>query len=248
MIPARFASGRFPGKMIADLAGKPLVVHAYERAVEATRVAQAVVATDDVCIAEALRPFDIPVVMTRPDHACGTDRIAEVARTARADVIVNVQGDEPLLEPAAIDAAVEALLADDGANVATVRTRITDAADVTNPNVVKVVCDGAGRALYFSRSPIPYVRDAGGVSLEAGCYWQHLGLYVYRREFLLRFTQMEQTPLEQLEKLEQLRVLEHGGVIVVVDTDYKSVGVDTPEDLERVRVLLKQRKEGTDHA
>jgi len=243
VVPARFASTRFPGKIIVPLAGKPLVMHAYERAQRATLVDETLIAADDPAIAEAVAPYGARLVMTRPDHPSGTDRIAEVAEGHPAEIIVNVQGDEALIDPATVDAAVQALLDHPEAVMSTARHRITDPALIADPNAVKVVCDAAGRALYFSRSPIPHIRDAADREAGNTCYWQHVGLYVYRREFLLRYAKMPQTPLEKLEKLEQLRVLESGFDIVVVDTEYRGIGVDTPADLERVRAILEKPTE-----
>lgn len=244
VIPARFASTRFPGKVLAPLAGKPLVAHTYAKASQASLVSDVVVATDDSRVVEALTPLGIPVVMTRNDHPSGTDRIAEVARSSDAEIIVNVQGDEPLIDPATIDNAIRPLLESPDVPMSTARRRLTSMDDVQNPNIVKVVCGCDGRAIYFSRCPIPFIRDAADASAAAACYWQHIGIYVYRREFLLRYAQMPPTPLERLEKLEQLRVLENGFPIAVVDTEYLSLGVDTPEDLERVRAHFEgARKE-----
>lgn len=225
--------------MIAPLAGKPLVLHAYERARQAALVDEAIIAADDPRIVDAVAPFGARVVLTSPHHATGTDRIAEVAAGSDAALIVNVQGDEALIDPAAIDAAIRPLLERPEVVMGTARVRITDAARVRDPNVVKVVCDRRGDALYFSRSPIPHIRDEADRGASATCYWQHLGLYVYRRDFLLAYAALPQTSLERLEKLEQLRVLEHGHRIAVVDTEYDGVGVDTPEDLDRVRAILE---------
>lgn len=241
IIPARFASQRFPGKVIAELAGKPLVVHTYERTIQAKCITKAVIATDDACVVEALKPYDIEVIMTSPDHPSGTDRIAEVARTSTADIIVNVQGDEPMLDPNTIDAAVKALLDDPKLDMATAKHAISDPADIVNPNVVKVVTDTRGRALYFSRSPIPHIRDLADQPAQHPAYWQHIGLYVFRRSFLLDYADMAPTDLEGYEKLEQLRVLENGHSMAVVETTFKSIGVDTPEDLEQVRQLLENK-------
>lgn len=238
VIPARYASTRFPAKVLAPIEGRPLVCHVYERTLRAALVSEALVATDDERVVDALAPFGVRVIMTDRHHVSGTDRVAEVARNSDAGIVVNVQGDEPLIDPAMIDAAIRPVLEDDGIPMATVRRRIDAWADVTNPNVVKVVCDTRGRALYFSRSPIPAVRDAADKA-DAACYWQHIGLYVYRRDFLLEYASLAPTPLEKLEKLEQLRVLENGYPIVVVETEYESIGVDTPEDLERVRERLR---------
>jgi 3-deoxy-manno-octulosonate cytidylyltransferase (CMP-KDO synthetase) len=177
--------------------------------------------------------------MTRPDHASGTDRIAEVAAHHPAEIIVNVQGDEALIDPATIDAAIRPLLDDPSLMMATARHRISDWATIGDPHVVKVVCDAQGRALYFSRAPIPHIRDAADRGETSHAHWQHVGLYVYRRDFLLQYAAWPQTPLEKLEKLEQLRVLEHGYPIAVVDTEYAGIGVDVPADLEWVQRLME---------
>lgn len=245
VIPARYRSTRFPGKVIAPLAGKPLVVHTYERAKKARLVSETVVATDDARVEEALRPYGVPVVMTRPDHPSGTDRVAEVASRSDAEIIVNIQGDEPLIEPLTVDAAVRPLLERPDVPMATARRRIADPERVLNPNVVKVVCDGQDRALYFSRSPIPHIRDEADRGAAPQCYWQHIGLYVYWRDFLLEFAEMPPTPLERLERLEQLRALENGYPIVVVEVEHESISVDTPEDLERVAALLEGTLKGS---
>lgn len=234
VVPARYASTRFPGKVIAPLAGKPLVYHAYAQARKAALVSRVVVATDDARVVEALAPLGVELVMTRDDHPSGTDRIAEVAAQSEADIIVNVQGDEPLIDPNAIDAAIRPLIDDHEVPMSTARRRLTDPARIADPNVVKVVCGLDGRALYFSRHPIPFIRGAGDEVAEAGMHWQHIGLYVYRRAFLLTYAGWAPTPLERSERLEQLRALEHGVPIAVVDTEYESIGVDTPEDLARV--------------
>jgi 3-deoxy-manno-octulosonate cytidylyltransferase (CMP-KDO synthetase) len=245
VVPARYASTRFPGKIIAPLAGKPLVYQTYLRALQAKLVSEALIATDDQKVVDALAPFDVRVVMTRVDHASGTDRIAEVAEHTDAEIIVNVQGDEPLLSPEIIDETIQPLLDQPDVVMSTARRLITDPADLDDTNVVKVVCDLNGHALYFSRECIPHIRDAADRAAQPPCYWQHVGLYVYRRDFLLKFAQMPLSPLEKLEKLEQLRVLENGYKIAVVDTEYEAVGVDTPADLERVRRLMESsRKEG----
>ncbi|HOK10011.1 MAG TPA: 3-deoxy-manno-octulosonate cytidylyltransferase [Candidatus Hydrogenedens sp.] len=242
VIPARYGSTRFPGKMLANLCGYPLVYYAYRQAKKATCATEVLVATDDKRIKEALEPLGVPVVMTRADHASGTDRIAEVAEKRTEGIIVNVQGDEPLLPPECIDATVQPLLQNDNIQMSTACRPLNDPEQIQNPNVVKVVCDKNQLALYFSRSPIPYIRDAEQQQNLDGIYWQHIGLYVYRREFLLHISKYPQTPLEKLEKLEQLRVLEHGYSIAVIPTDYEAVGVDTPEDLIRVEQILKVRE------
>lgn len=240
VIPARYASTRFPGKVIVPLAGKPLVVHVYERARRARLVSETAIATDDPRVAEAVAPYGCAVRMTRSDHPSGTDRIAEVAESSDAQIIVNVQGDEPLIDPKIIDATIQPLLDSPDVPMATARRRLTDVDDVRNPNIVKVICDLRGRALYFSRSPVPFIRDQALDGVAPDCYWQHIGIYVYRRDFLLDYARMAPTPLEKLEKLEQLRVLENGCPIAVVDTEYQSIGVDTPADLERVKAIIER--------
>jgi 3-deoxy-manno-octulosonate cytidylyltransferase (CMP-KDO synthetase) len=243
VIPARYASTRLPGKVIEPVAGRPMVWHVWDRARRATLVDGVLVATDDLRVVEALAPHDVPVMMTQRNHACGTDRLAEVATRVEADVLVNVQGDEPLIDPRTIDAIIGPLRDDPTLLMSTARHRITDPERIADPSVVKVVCDRHGRALYFSRSPIPAVRDMDAAShpgeqKPTSLFWQHVGLYAYRRQAVLQFAAMEPTPLERSEKLEQLRALENGWSIAVVETEHKSVGVDTPDDLARVRRLL----------
>jgi 3-deoxy-manno-octulosonate cytidylyltransferase (CMP-KDO synthetase) len=227
VIPARYHSTRFPGKPLAKLWGKPLIQHVYERAVQSTRCSRVIIATDDAGIAAAASGIGAEVAMTRPDHPTGTDRVAEVARGLDCELVVNVQGDEPLVDPASIDAAVEPLAADASIPMGTLCAPIEETADLANPNVVKVVLNNSGFALYFSRLPIPFVRDD---SADATRY-RHIGLYVYRREFLLALAGLSPTPLEQAEKLEQLRVLEHGHRIRVVIVPKASPGIDTPAEL-----------------
>lgn len=241
VIPARYASTRFPGKPLADLCGKPMVQWVYERSSLCRSVDRVIVATDDVRIAEAVTAFGGEVAMTRTDHATGTDRLAEVAGGLGDGLIVNVQGDEPLIDPAMIDAAVAPLLADASIPMGTLKTPLTSLEEYLNPNVVKVVTDRQGFALYFSRAPIPHARDFCQ-NLEQR--WRelatarHIGLYVYRREFLLAYPHLPVTPLETQECLEQLRALEHGYRIRVAATDLVGHGVDTPEDLARVKAFL----------
>jgi len=234
VIPARFASTRFPGKPLADIDGPTMIEHVYRRAAASSAVSQVMVATDDARIARAVTAFGGHVRLTSPDHLSGTDRLAEVAASLDCDVMVNVQGDEPLLDPRAITEAV-APFTDPSISMTTLYRRIEDPADLTNPNVVKVVVDRAGFALYFSRSPIPYIRDPRGGWPPL---YRHIGLYAYRRTTLLVLASLDPTPLERAESLEQLRALEHGIRIKTVQTAYDSLGVDTPEDLEQVRRLL----------
>ena len=212
-----------------------MVQHVYERAMMSRYLDDVVIATDTESIAEAVRAFGGRVKMTRSDHPSGTDRLAEVASTESAHFYVNIQGDEPLIDPEAIDAAVLAIRSDDEVSMGTLKKKIADPTDILNPNVVKVVTDLRGDAIYFSRCPIPFERSGRtGPSL----YAKHIGLYVYRRQFLLDYPKLTVGPLEEAERLEQLRALENGYRIRVVETDYESLGVDTPEDLERVNQLF----------
>ncbi|HOX59337.1 MAG TPA: 3-deoxy-manno-octulosonate cytidylyltransferase [Candidatus Paceibacterota bacterium] len=238
IIPARYASTRFPAKPLALVAGKPLIRHVVERCQRAKSLAQVIVATDDTRIWELAKRF-CHAEMTSPNHPTGSDRIAEVAERCACDAIVNIQGDEPLIDPAVIDAVADALAR---AEISTAATPIKEPGEYADPNVVKVVVNAAGRALYFSRRTIPYVRDAasGSVSeqLAAFPFLKHLGIYGYRREALLRLVKCPASPLEQAEKLEQLRALENDIPIAVVKVEYDSVGVDVPADVKRVERLL----------
>lgn len=255
VIPARYASSRLPAKPLADIAGKPMVVRVVERALE-SRAASVVVATDHAQIADAVRAYGHAAVLTREDHPSGTDRIAEVAALSGwgpDDVVVNLQGDEPLVEPELIRRVAHELLLDAEASIATASHAITDAADFFNPNVVKVVCDSRCRALYFSRAPIPWARDAFALSREqlpAGLHPQrHVGLYAYRVGFLARYAELAPAPEERLESLEQLRALWHGYRIrVATNVSAPAPGVDTPEDLERVRAFFAARDNATSSA
>jgi len=241
IIPARYASTRFPGKPLVDIHGKSMIQRVYERTCQATLVSRVIVATDDERIAAVVREFGGELCMTSAQHETGTDRLAEVASGLDCDLIVNVQGDEPLIDPAMIDLAVAPLLADANIAMGTLMVRIDEVAEFINPNVVKVVTDRSGAALYFSRSPIPCPREQLPLSVEQQmpCVaYKHIGLYVYRRKFLLSYPTLAATPLEQLEKLEQLRALEHGYKIQVVEATQPSLGVDTPEDLEKVRSIV----------
>jgi 3-deoxy-manno-octulosonate cytidylyltransferase (CMP-KDO synthetase) len=237
IIPARWASTRFPGKPLVPLRGKPLVQHVWERAGRAKRVGRIIIATDDMRIAEAAFDFGAEVALTSPKHPTGTDRLAEVAKKLKsASIILNVQGDEPDIAPSTIDRLAEALQDDPKLGMVTAANPLTDPADVQDPNVVKVVIDLAGRALYFSRSVIPHDRDGrGGVR-----YLRHQGIYGYRRKVLLGFVKWKPTPLEQAEKLEQLRALEHGIAIGVIVVRRGSVGVDVPADLAKAERALRK--------
>ena len=241
IIPARYASTRFPGKPLALIAGKPLVQHVVEQCQKAKSLSDVIVATDDTRIWEVAQNF-CRVEMTSPDHPSGTDRLAEVVARSECDAAVNIQGDEPLIMPEVIDAVADELAK---AEMSTAAARIHAPEDYENPNVVKVVVNAAGRALYFSRRTIPYVRDAasGSVSgqLAAFPFLKHIGVYGYRRETLLRLVKYPVSPLEKAEKLEQLRALEHSIQIAVVQVDYESVGVDAPEDVLKVEKLMSHR-------
>jgi 3-deoxy-manno-octulosonate cytidylyltransferase (CMP-KDO synthetase) len=241
IIPARFASTRFPGKPLALIAGKPLIQRVVEQCQQAKSLGDVVVATDDERIFTAAKPF-CHVEMTRPDHPSGSDRIAEVARRIPCDAVLNIQGDEPLIDPAVID-AVAGLLAKNEMSTAATPLRQPDEYD--NPNVVKVIVNAAGHALYFSRRTIPYLREAANrpvhEQLAAFPFLKHLGIYGFRRETLLRFVRFPVSPLENAEKLEQLRALDHGIGIAVVRVDYESLGVDRPEDVARVEKLLRSK-------
>jgi 3-deoxy-manno-octulosonate cytidylyltransferase (CMP-KDO synthetase) len=232
LVPARYASSRFPGKPLHLIAGKPLLQHVVERCRQARLLTDVIVATDDDRIRAVARQF-ARVEMTSADHPSGTDRIAEVVRRVKCDAAVNIQGDEPLIDPAAIDIAITTLLDDPGCGMATLKKRISTQGEIDNPNVVKVVTAFDGRALYFSRSAIPFNRGGAAV------YWKHIGLYVYRRELLLGYSSLRPGALEETEKLEQLRALENGIPIRVAETTYETIGVDTPEDLQSVLSLFQ---------
>lgn len=246
VIPARYHSTRFPGKPLALLLGRPMIQHVCERVAAAELVDRVIVATDDQRILETVQGFGGEAMLTRNDHPTGTDRLAEVAATLDAELIVNVQGDEPMIHPQMIDQAVQPLLDSADIQMGTLAARLTRVEDFRNPNVVKVVRDIAGFALYFSRAPIPWPRDLSeeelGVHLPQLDLWRHIGLYVYRRSLLLDYPGWPETPLEKFERLEQLRALERGIRLYVAETLWDSHGVDTPADLERVEFLMKQKK------
>ena len=240
VIPARFASTRLPGKPLVSLGGKPMIERVWERVRQASSVSGVLVATDDERIRSAVEAFGGQAVMTRSDHRSGTERIAEVAAARQdIDIFLNVQGDEPLIEPAAIDEVVAAIESDPEVNVATLAVPIGNPADIMDPNIVKVVLDFDGNGLYFSRAPIPWVRDRSG-PVHAR-HLKHLGLYAFRRAALLEFATFPQGDLERIEQLEQLRWLENGYRIRVAETEHDSVSVDVPEDVARVEALLSRR-------
>jgi 3-deoxy-manno-octulosonate cytidylyltransferase (CMP-KDO synthetase) len=245
IIPARYASTRLPAKPLIDLCGKPMIQHVYERTKRSTLVDRVIVATDHEEIVQAVKKFNGEVMMTPPDLKSGSDRIAYAAKELdQADIIVNVQGDEPLVAPETIDETIRPLINDTAIQVGTAIKKITLTDELTNPNIVKVVIDTNDFALYFSRSPIPYYRD--DVKIEnwhhRHTYYKHFGLYVFRRDFLFLFTSWKESMLERTEKLEQLRIIENGYKIKVAVTEHDSVPVDTMEDADRVRSILKQSK------
>lgn len=254
IIPARFASTRLEQKLLLPLDGKPLILHTLAQAEKSKYIERIIIATDDERILNVVRESGKEAVLTSSEHQSGSDRIAEVAETLPENaIIVNVQGDEPMIPPGIIDLAIEAILSDENADISTTCEKMKKAEDALNPNMVKVVLDENDYALYFSRSPIPFPRDAVNKygSIEAALanepelislYRKHTGLYVYRREFLLKFTKLAQTKLEKTEMLEQLRALENGAKIKTVETTESSIGVDTREDYERVEKILNDSR------
>lgn len=250
MIPARLAATRLPGKVLLDIAGKPMVQHVYERAQQSRYLSEVLVATDSDEVLRAVEGFGGKAVMTSPDHVSGTDRLAEVARGTDCDLVINIQGDEPLIRPEIIDAAVAPFLVEEGLRLGTIATPILTLEEHLEDSAVKVVVDRRGFALYFSRCPIPFFR------LDPGATWpvdkprvhpksgltplKHIGMYVYTRDTLLWMAGLERTPLEITEGLEQLRAVENGCSIRVVQVDYSPIGVDTPEDLARVRQIMER--------
>ena len=236
VIPARYSSTRLPGKPLKDICGKPMICRVWERASRAKSVAEVIVATDDERILSAVEKNFGRAMMTRADHKTGTDRLAEVAeKFSDAEVVVNVQGDEPLIEPSLIDELVALFVEDKNLQMATVATELTDEDEMKNPNNVKVVLDKNNDALYFSRSLIPFPRNVGKSKI-----FKHIGIYAYRRNFLLDYAKMEPTPLEQAESLEQLRALENGFKIRVIKSSCRFVGVDTEEDLKLVNEIYRR--------
>ncbi|MFH1964463.1 MAG: 3-deoxy-manno-octulosonate cytidylyltransferase [Acidobacteriota bacterium] len=240
MIPSRYESTRFPGKPLADIQGKSMIRRVYEQCLEALSLDSVYVATDDERIADEVRSFGGDYLMTSSDHLSGTDRLAEASGYVDADIIVNIQGDQPFIEPGMIDEAVQPLLDDPGLPMSTLMQKLTDPRDYDNPNVVKVVTDTKGFALYFSRSRIPYPRQTDSFYL-----YEHIGLYVYRKDFLCLLAILAPTTLEKIELLEQLRVIENGYKIKVVETkkissELSGFSVDTPEDLDRIQEILQK--------
>lgn len=240
VIPARYSSTRFEAKVLADIMGKPMIQWVWERAKQVKILDELIIACDDERVAEVARGFGAQVVMTAKGHASGTDRIAEVVNPIEVKVVVNIQGDEPLVHPTMIDSVARAILSDSSISVATIIRKIENPQDINDPHVVKVVKDKNDFALYFSRSPIPF--HARNSDITAPVYYKHIGLYGYSKDFLFTYKNMASSNLERTEKLEQLRVLEDGYKIKVIETKYDTIGVDTPEDLEKVKEYLLKEK------
>lgn len=256
VIPARFGSTRFPGKPLVRLHGHTMIWHVYHRSLEAATIDEVWVATDDERIFKEVVGWGGKAMMTRPDHASGTDRVAEVASQVPCDIVVNVQGDEPMIDPGVIDAVIEPLTKNPSIGIVTPITYFKTLEDFLDPSVAKVVRDSEGFALYFSRSPIPYSRDHDGFKhvtgkgskidevLKGSPFFRHVGLYGYHKETLLRFCNLPPSKLENMEKLEQLRALEYGVPVYTVQVDYEGVGVDTPEDAQRVEAMMREENSG----
>jgi 3-deoxy-manno-octulosonate cytidylyltransferase (CMP-KDO synthetase) len=239
VIPARYASVRFPGKPLAEILGKPMIQHVFEGSARARHASRVIVATEDERIKTAVEAAGGEAILTRADHRTGTDRVAEVAAHVPAQIYINVQGDEPLIDAETIDAVAAAMLEDESIQLATPCSAITQKNDIMDPNIVKVVRDFDGNALYFSRAPIPWVRDTG--ARVAASHWKHIGLYGYRRDTLLEFPTLPPGELERIEQLEQLRWLENGFHMQVVETEYDPVSVDLLADVEKVERILGER-------
>jgi 3-deoxy-manno-octulosonate cytidylyltransferase (CMP-KDO synthetase) len=239
VIPARYASVRFPGKPLVEILGKPMIQHVFEGSARARHASRVVVATEDERIKTAVEAVGGEAILTRADHRTGTDRVAEVAAHVPAQIYINVQGDEPLINAETIDVVAAAMLEDESIQLATLCSAITQKNEIMDPNIVKVVRDFDGNALYFSRAPIPWVRDTG--ARVAASHWKHIGLYGYRRDTLLEFPTLPPGELERIEQLEQLRWLENGFPMRVVETEYDPVSVDLPADVEKVEKILRER-------
>ena len=240
IIPARYSSTRFQGKVLADILGKPMIQHVWERAKQAVVLDDLIIACDDERVARVAEEFGAKVAFTAKGHACGTDRICEVINPLDVKIVINIQGDEPLIHPTMIDAVTQALLDDSSISMATVMKTIEDPAVINDRNIVKVVIDKNNFALYFSRSPIPFHAKESGIRLPI--YFKHIGLYGYTKDFLFIYKNLPVSYLERVECLEQLRVLEEGFRIKVIETKYDTIGVDTPEDLEKVKQYLQKEK------
>lgn len=239
IIPARYSSTRFSGKVLADICGKPMIQHVWERAKKALLLDEVIIACDEEEVFAVGRDFGANCAMTAKGHLSGSDRITEVISPIEVSVVVNIQADQPLIEPIMIDSLVESLLRDNSIYMATIIKQIEDAQEINNPNIVKVVVDKNNFALYFSRAPVPYRADK---AKTRPVYYKHIGLYAYTKDFLFTYKNILSSPLESAESLEQLRVLEEGFRIKVIETNLETIGVDTPQDLERVRQILAQEQ------
>lgn len=239
VIPARFSSTRFEGKVLADILGKPMIQHVYERAKQALCLDDLIIACDEEIVARACRKFKAKVAMTSKGHVCGTDRISEVVNPLDVKIIINIQADEPLIHPSMIDSVARALLEDDFISMATIMKKIEDEQELHDRHVVKVVTDKNNFALYFSRAVIPH--RAQNSEIQSPAYYKHIGLYGYTKDFLFTYKNLPVSNLEKIEKLEQLRVLEEGFKIKVIETKFDSVGVDTPQDLEKVKLIMEKQ-------
>lgn len=242
VIPARYSSTRFEGKVLADILGKPMIQHVWERARQARFLDDLIIACDDERVAEAAKGFGAKVVLTSKGHASGTDRISEVVNPLDVKFVINIQGDEPLITPLVIDMLAQELLRDKNVQMVTIMRKIEDIKELRDPNVVKVVVDKNGFALYFSRAPIPH--RAHNAQLKSPTFYKHIGLYGYTKDFLFTYRNLPASNLEKIENLEQLRALEAGCRIKVIETKFDTVGVDTPEDLEKVKIIMQQPKAG----
>jgi 3-deoxy-manno-octulosonate cytidylyltransferase (CMP-KDO synthetase) len=238
VIPSRYSSTRFEGKVIADLLGKPMIQHVWEKAKQAKTLDEVIIACDDERVAEVATSFGAKIAMTSKDHTCGTDRISEVVNPIDVEIVINIQGDEPLIHPTTIDSLARCLMEDKSLCMATVIKRIEDPEALADPHVVKVVVDKNNFALYFSRATIPF--RAQNSEEENPAYYKHIGLYGYTKDFLFTYKNLPVAGLEKIERLEQLRVLENGFRIKVIETKYDTIGVDTPQDLEKVKMLLSR--------
>jgi len=241
VIPARFSSTRFEGKVLVKILGKPMIQHVWERAKQAKALDELIIACDDELVANTARDFGANVVMTSKEHTCGTDRIAEVVNPLDVKIVINIQADEPLIHPMMINSVARALLEDRNLSMATLMKKIEDPLLIDDPHTVKVVVDKNNFALYFSRSPIPY--RAHNSEVQTPDYFKHIGLYGYTKDFLFTYKNLPASGLEKIEKLEQLRVLEEGFPIKVIETNFDTIGVDTPEDLEKVKIYLEKEKQ-----
>ena len=239
VIPARYSSTRFEGKVLADILGKPMIQHVWERAKQSKVLDDLIIACDDERVADVARGFGAKIVFTAKGHACGTDRIIEVVNPLDVKAVVNIQGDEPFVHPVMIDMVAQALLGDKTLNMATIMKKIEDVEEINNPHVVKVVVDKNNFALYFSRAAIPF--HAPNSEVKAPVYYKHIGLYGYTKDFLFTYRNLPASKLEAVEKLEQLRVLEEGYRIKVIETKFDTIGVDTPEDLEKAKEYLRKQ-------